>query len=215
MITSIENLKKITWAEAIQKYDINEAIQKSNIHYIPSDAYKADDLIYIVEEDAHFDNLEIDKLFWPDGFIGVIFCKNLSATTNIVQKDMDYGPLCIVLGNVTAQNVYFSGGTIYVRGNVTVNKTLVCGVYNHGETYIKGDITAEVLISLDHMFNRGNIKEPTIFVREYWRFNLEKDDNLLLLKEGILVDEEEYDELYFDIEVIENLLFANESLLKK
>jgi hypothetical protein len=209
MKKSIDNFKRIPLFEAARIYKIDF------LPYYLKDVYNEDDIICIAEEDAHFDELEVDSFFNSEEFIGVIFCKDLSAAGNIIQKDRECGPLFIVLGDVAAQNIYVSGSNVFFRGCVKADKTLVCGVYNHGVTAIKGEITAEVLVSLDHMFQYGEINISAIFIKEYWRHGLQKDDNYILLKEGILVDDEESGELYFDKDLIFELVNKNESLLKK
>jgi hypothetical protein len=205
------NLKKITWAEASEKYNLTFLPS-----YVPS-IYNANDMIYVFEEDAHFEDLEVDEFFNPSEFIGVIFCKNLSATNNIIQQELDFGPLFIVLGNVTAQNVYVSGGMVYFRGAVTVNKTLVCGVYNHGETSIDGEISAEVIISYDHMFNHSTYKDGE-FHDNIIKGLLVHKENLnelapLLIDEAIVEEDEDY--FYIDGALLLSSVRENKSLLKR
>lgn len=211
MTNSSKYFKKLSFSEAIEKYSID---------FLPSyltSYYNKEDLICIIEEDARFENLEIDNLFNSNEFIGVIFSKTLSATRNIIQQEMDYGPLFIVLGNTKATNIYVSGANVFFRGSVTVDQTLVCGVYNHGETNITGEINAEVIISYDHMFNHSTYKDGEfhdniikgLFVHKE---NLNEVASLLI--DEVIVEE---DENYFYIEesALLSSIKENKSLLKK
>jgi hypothetical protein len=207
MKNSIENHKIISLKEAVEKFSLN---------FVPKvilESYKQDDLVYLVEEDAHFENFEIDKLFESDECIGIVFCKNLSASNNIIQEAMDYGPLVIVFGDVNAQNIYVSGGDVFFRGAVTAEKTLVCGVYNHGETHIKGEISAEVIISLDHSFNyeEENLKKG-ILVNNNLIYRSENLNEILDLLNEDLYDEEDE---YFDTSLVLKLIKENHSVLRK
>ncbi len=137
------------------------AVEKYNLQFLYSyviEEHQGKNIL-VFQNDAHFDALDIDKYVAEHNVFAVLFLKNLTATNYIIQEEMDYGPLVIVLGNVVAKNVWCSGGYIYFRGNVSVAQSFIAGVYNHGELHVAGDIQAEVVISRDHMFSFKTISK--------------------------------------------------------
>ncbi len=118
--------------------------------------------IHVFEENVEYENLLADELAHGE-FCGALFRRNLTVTNFLHQAEMDYGPLLIVEGNVAAKNIFVSGGDIFFRGCVDVEQTFIAGVYNHGETNVDGEITAEVVFSSDHLFNGvGNVKKGIV-----------------------------------------------------
>jgi hypothetical protein len=117
--------------------------------------------LYVFDEDAHFESLNLDELFYTEGRCGVLFRGNLTVDTYLIQPETDYGPFVLVLGNVIAKNIFMGGGYTRIEGNVTVEQTLFAGCYNHGMSDIDGIIAAEIILSQDHSFNfkAANVKK--------------------------------------------------------
>lgn len=97
------------------------------------------------------DSLEIDDIDEMGGTI-ILFEKDLIIENALTQSNVDYGPTVIVKGNVSAKNIAFGGACIIIKGDVTVEQTMI-GIYNHGVINITGKVTAEYIISDDHCFS--------------------------------------------------------------
>ncbi|MGB4811346.1 MAG: hypothetical protein WBP13_02540 [Methylophilaceae bacterium] len=166
-MTDLENLHKKTFnkpystvlfqGHEFQVLDIHEAHRivgelkdlKNNLLY---NVYEDSWRFPVHEENAFFlyidkeVTLEILELIYsvddyPDLFIlGIIFVKSLVVEKYIQAADTDNSPALIALSNVTARNIYLYGNVHYVGGNMTCE--VVWGEYNHGELYVKGNLTA-------------------------------------------------------------------------
>lgn len=151
--------------------------------------------IFVFDEDAHFESLDLDKVFNSKGNCGALFRGDLRVDSYIIQPEMDYGPFVYVLGNVAAKNIFLGGGYIHLEGNVTAEQTFLAGFYNHGMATVTGMIDAELVMSFDHSFNFSfqNLKKgiflsdnlpseatpfdpAEVMAKGYWN----KEDNYLL-----------------------------------
>jgi predicted DNA-binding WGR domain protein len=191
----------------------NEALEKYNLHFLPDYIIEKqnNNSILIFEDDAHFESLEIDPYAATNKVDALFFLKDLTAKNYIIQKEMDYGPTVIVMGNVQAKNIWCSGGDIYFKGNVTAEQSLIAGVYNHGELSIDGDIQAELVLSQDHMFNYKTISKGVVVGIEV--AYKEPDFQIYEAQDALAKKYLEQGE-YVDIGKIYNGVKKGESLLK-
>lgn len=148
--TTIDQARTMPLDEALEAYDMPKLMD-----------YMLDGIdgdIYIFEEDAHFESMDLDALFCTDDICGAYFMGKLTVDNYITQRELDYGPFVYVQGQVRAKNIYLGGGYIHFHGNVTVEQTIVAGTYNHGQSAFDGYINAEVIISMDHSFDYQSAK---------------------------------------------------------
>ena len=112
-------------------------------------------VIAVCEGDLVVDCLNLD---WTAGDFGLdeevfgyLVAGNLTVTGHITCEETDGGRSLAVLGDLHAGNIAVGGQLLYVRGSVVVNG-IYCGSYNHGESIIDGDVSAQLLISDDYRF---------------------------------------------------------------
>jgi hypothetical protein len=86
----------------------------------------------------------------PGMFLGVVVDGDLTVTDWITNWEWDFGPFLLVRGNVRAKNFATAGSEVPIEGNLKVTQT-VAGIYNHGRTVIKGDTSAEVVLTAEHL----------------------------------------------------------------
>ena len=162
--TTIEQARIMTLQEALAQY------KTPGVSEYMLEGLKGD--FYVFDNDAHFEHLDLDKLFYTQDRCGVLFRGNLTVDALLTQPETDYGPFTLVLGNVSAKNIFMGGGYIRIEGNVTVEQTLYAGCYNHGMSDINGFISAEVILSSDHSFNFHSDKVK----RGVWLSDIELKD---------------------------------------
>jgi hypothetical protein len=139
--------------------EIREAYNFQNLWILDSDVF-LDWRLQIFEEDAFFEHLHLDDSFFytDNGIKGALFLKNLTVQNELIQPEMDFGPVVMVCGDTTAKNIFLGGGEIAFGGRVKAAQTFVAGCYNHGWTGIFGDVEAEVIIMNDHAYEcKGSV----------------------------------------------------------
>lgn len=185
--TPLEAARAIPLDEALRLYELPHV----SMHMLEG----MEGNLYVFDEDAHFESLDLDKLFNSKGNCGALFRSNLSVDSHIIQTEMDYGPFIYVQGVVTAKNIFLGGGYIHFESNVVVEQTFLAGFYNHGMATVKGTIETELVMCFDHGFdfNFQNLKkgiflsdnppsdippfEPSeVLTKGYWN----NEDNYLL-----------------------------------
>lgn len=116
--------------------------------------YEENPVFLLAENDVEIDVLEMDfsTQEHPDIFIlGFIFKGNLTVSKFISAYDTDNSPALIVLGKTTTVNITLFGNVHYLGGGLQCD-TLV-GEYNHGELFVKGDLTAWLIYSDDMLLH--------------------------------------------------------------
>lgn len=116
--------------------------------------YEENPIFLLAEEDIEMDVFEMDFSTdeHPDIFIlGFIFTGNLSVTKIISSFDTDNSPALIVLGQTTTVNITLFGNVHYLGGGLKCDALL--GEYNHGELFVKGDVTAWLIYSDDMLMH--------------------------------------------------------------
>ncbi|SFD89044.1 hypothetical protein [Flavobacterium phragmitis] len=112
--------------------------------------YEENPIFLLAEEDVEMDLFEMDFSTeeHPDIFIlGFIFKGNLNVTKLISSYDTDNSPALIVLGETTTVNITLFGSVHYLGGGLKCD--VLAGEYNHGELFVKGDVTAWLIYSDD------------------------------------------------------------------
>ncbi|WP_239331172.1 hypothetical protein [Paenibacillus sp. ACRRX] len=93
-------------------------------------------------------NLDWEQPFPQQKEVILLFIDGNFAVDNLFNKETDGAIGLMVIGNLSAKNIAVGGQEIYVSGNLLVAEIL-CGSYNHGETIVKGDLSAAVLVQDD------------------------------------------------------------------
>ncbi|AWK05920.1 hypothetical protein HYN56_17490 [Flavobacterium crocinum] len=112
--------------------------------------YEENPIFLLAEEDVEMESFEMDFSTeeHPDIFIlGFIFKGNLNVTKLITSYDTDNSPALIVFGETTTVNITLFGGVHYLGGGLKCD--VLTGEYNHGELFVKGDVTAWLIYSDD------------------------------------------------------------------
>lgn len=118
---------------------------------------------------------------------------------------------------MSAKNIAVGGQEIYVSGNLMIEEIL-CGSYNHGETIVKGDLSAAVLVQDDeYSFKVDGYKSIACLVN-VWEGDgvfqeLPVDIHEVLIDE-VFLDMEE-DEEDFSFGTLVNVIKEGRSALKK
>lgn len=112
--------------------------------------YEENPIFLLAEEDVEMESFEMDFSTeeHPDIFIlGFIFKGNLNVTKLITSYDTDNSPALIVFGETTTVNITLFGSVHYLGGGLKCD--VLTGEYNHGELFVKGDVTAWLIYSDD------------------------------------------------------------------
>ncbi|MCV2485030.1 hypothetical protein OD917_08855 [Flavobacterium sp. SH_e] len=116
--------------------------------------YEENPIFLLAEEDVEMDLFEMDFSTeeYPDIFIlGFIFKGNLTVAKLISSYDTDNSPALIVLGKTTTVNINLFGSVHYLGGGLQCD--ILAGEYNHGELFVKGDLTAWLIYTDDMLFH--------------------------------------------------------------
>ncbi|WP_433763752.1 hypothetical protein [Flavobacterium ginsenosidimutans] len=116
--------------------------------------YEENPIFLLAEEDVEMDLFEMDFITeeYPDIFIlGFIFKGNLTVAKLISSYDTDNSPALIVLGKTTTVNINLFGSVHYLGGGLQCDT--LAGEYNHGELFVKGDLTAWLIYTDDMLFH--------------------------------------------------------------
>ncbi|WDF65575.1 hypothetical protein [Flavobacterium sp. KACC 22763] len=116
--------------------------------------YEENPIFLLAENDVEMDLFEMDFSTeeHPDIFIlGFIFKGNLTVSKLISSYDTDNSPALIVLGKTTTVNINLFGSVYYLGGGLQCDT--LAGEYNHGELFVKGDLTAWLIYSDDMLFH--------------------------------------------------------------
>ncbi|WP_264523980.1 hypothetical protein [Flavobacterium sp. N502536] len=112
--------------------------------------YEENSIFLLAEENVEMDSFEMDYSTeeHSDVFIlGFIFKGNLTVGKCISSYDTDNSPALIVLGETTTVNITLFGSVHYLGGGLKCDSLI--GEYNHGELFVKGDVTAWLIYSDD------------------------------------------------------------------
>lgn len=135
----------ITEKEAIERFQIN-----TYIHGLRGDNTKYTLLRGNIVVDQDLDTYK----FCKEGTAptkGIIVDGNITINGVLFQPDIDYGEVLFVTGNLAAQSINKGGAEFYIKGNVTVEKTIY-GYYNHGSLIVEGNTEATTIFAEDHHF---------------------------------------------------------------
>jgi hypothetical protein len=88
---------------------------------------------------------------------GLIVIGNLTIDGDLLNTDIDSGPLLLTRGNLTANNLRSGGGSIIIGGDASI-RDVVFGNYNHGELFILRDLYAGLLVMRNHCFGAHRIR---------------------------------------------------------
>lgn len=112
--------------------------------------YEDNPIFLLAEEDIEMDSFEMDYSTeqHSDVFIlGFIFKGNLTVNRFISSYDTDNSPALIVLGKTTTINITLFGSVHYLGGGLQCD--MLIGEYNHGELFVKGEMTAWLIYADD------------------------------------------------------------------
>ncbi|CAC9976068.1 hypothetical protein [Flavobacterium panici] len=116
--------------------------------------YEENPIFLLAEEDVEMDIFEMDFTTeeHEDIFIlGFIFKGNLNVTKLISSFDTDNSPALIVLGETKTVNITLFGNVHYLGGGLKCDT--IIGEYNHGELFVKGDVTSWLIYSDDMLMH--------------------------------------------------------------
>uniref|UniRef100_UPI00035CD20A hypothetical protein n=1 Tax=Flavobacterium sp. WG21 TaxID=1229487 RepID=UPI00035CD20A len=112
--------------------------------------YEDNPIFLLAEDDVEMDTFEMDYSTDENSdvfILGFIFKGNLTVKKLISSFDTDNSPALIVLGETTTTNITLFGSVHYLGGGLKCDSLL--GEYNHGELFVKGDVTAWLIYSDD------------------------------------------------------------------
>ncbi len=115
---------------------------------------------------------------------------------DLLNTDIDSGPLLLVRGNLVANNLRSGGSTIIIGRDVSI-RDIVFGNYNHGELIIMNDLHVGMLVMRDHGLSMHRI-HATHAVDDDTDLEPGSDDapeNLQRINEHLEVTIEDVDEL--------------------
>lgn len=118
----------------------------------------------------HDGDLALDDLSDLDGlgFARLIVRGDLTVRGSVRLSD-DPAQLLIVTGDLRAAHV-LTGGGLVVLGNLVVAGCLM-GDYNHGSTYVRGDVRATLFYPEEYFFEVGGASELEIAFGNSYRLN--------------------------------------------
>ncbi|MFS0837188.1 hypothetical protein [Paenibacillus sp. 1P03SA] len=164
-------------------------------------------------------DLDWEKPFPQQQETILIFIEGNLTVGNLYNEDTDGAIGLMVIGDVTAKNMAVGGQEIYIEGNLAVEEIL-CGSYNHGETIVKGNLHATVLIEDDeYRFKTGGQQWAACTVNA-WNGEgvcqeLPVDIREVLVDDIFLdIEDEDDDEIGFSFGMLISVLKEGRSALK-
>jgi hypothetical protein len=139
---------------------------------------------------------------------GLIIMGDLTIDGDLLNNDIDSGPLLMVRGNLVANNLRSGGGSIIIGRDASI-RDIVFGNYNHGELHIQNDLYAGLLVMRDHVFGARRI-HASHTVSDDTDLDPDSDDgveNLRLINAHLEVKID-------DVDMLETYLKENTSVLK-
>ncbi|MDP9765156.1 hypothetical protein [Deinococcus enclensis] len=124
----------------------------------------------VLDHDLFLDWGKLDALA-PEGTWGLnvlVVFGDLILDGGLLNTDMDGGPVLLVQGNVKARNLISGGSDIIVMGNADISDVVFAN-YNHGYLEVKGQLSAGLLVMVDHSYDLENLNVPVqIFDEDAW-----------------------------------------------
>ncbi|ETT46064.1 hypothetical protein BSK66_02440 [Paenibacillus odorifer] len=162
-------------------------------------------------------NLDWEQPFPQQKEVIIIFIEGNFTVDNLYNKETDGAIGLLVTGNLSAKNIAVGGQEIYVSGNLMIEEIL-CGSFNHGETIVKGDLSAAVLVQDDEYSFKVDGHKSIACLVNVWEGDgvfqrLPVDIHEVLIDEVFLdMDEDEED---FSFATLVNVIKEGRSALKK
>ncbi|MDP9766046.1 MULTISPECIES: hypothetical protein [Deinococcus] len=156
---------------------LSEKVNLRDVFYVPSylDDYffRPTSQLLICEGDLVLDgDLRLDwgelNALAPEGTwdlnVLVVF-GDLILDGGLLNTDMDGGPVLLVQGNVKARNLISGGSDIIVMGNADISDVVFAN-YNHGYLEVKGQLSAGLLVMVDHSYDLEDLNVPVQIFEE-------------------------------------------------
>ncbi len=107
---------------------------------------------FLHEGDLYLSNLSLEfEDYDEDNTPSVIIITGSLIVEELIWNGQtDYGICLLVMKDLKAHDIVVGGQSICVWGNLEV-VDILCGVYNHGDMHVKGDIKAQVIIANDFL----------------------------------------------------------------
>lgn len=164
-------------------------------------------------------NLDWEQAFPQQKEVIIIFIDGNFTVDDLYNKETDGAIGLMVTGNMSAKNIAVGGQEIYVSGNLMI-EGILCGSYNHGETIVKGDLSAAVLVQDDEYSIKVDGQKSIPCLVNVWEGDgvfqeLPVDIHEVLIDEVFLDVEEEEEEADFSFGTLVNIIKEGRSVLKK
>ncbi|WP_238187571.1 hypothetical protein [Paenibacillus sp. L3-i20] len=162
-------------------------------------------------------NLDWEEHFPHHKEVIIIFIDGNFTVGNLYNKETDGAIGLMVIGNLSAKNIAVGGQEIYVSGNMMIEEIL-CGSYNHGETIVKGDLNATVLVQDDQYKVKVDGTKSIACLVNVWEgdgilHELPVDIHEVLIDEVFLDMEEE--DVDFSFDTLVSVIKEGRSVIKK
>jgi len=183
--------------------------------------FSNDDIAAVYEGDLSHPFLDLDwgKPFTEQENTITIFIGGNFTVDNLYNAGTDGAIGLTVMGNLTAKNIAVGGQEIYVHGHLKV-EGILSGSYNHGETIVKGNLHATVLVQDDeYRFKVDGQKRLKCLVNIWYGDGVFQDLPVkiqdVLIEEVFLNmdDDDEDDEIGFSFDTLVRILKEGRSPL--
>ncbi|WP_155593813.1 hypothetical protein [Lysinibacillus cavernae] len=149
----------------------------------------------------------------------IIFINGNLTIDNLYNTETDGAIGLLVMGNLTAKNIAVGGQEIYVHGDLSV-EDILCGSYNHGETIVKGNLQATVLVQDDEYHFTVNGQKSIQCIVNVWHGD-GVFQGLPIFIQDVLIDEvfldmdedEDEDDIGFSFATLVSILKEGRSAL--
>jgi hypothetical protein len=208
--------KIINWYEANKLLAGLKDLKGEQIYNVYEDNWRFPDdeenaVFLLAEEDVHIKEFTIEyseETAIDDYFVlAFIFMKNIKVDTYIISNDIDNSPALIVMGNVEVKNISLAGNIYFIGGDLVCDSLL--GEYNHGELYVKGNTTAQLIYTYDmRMYFNKFVSLESIVCEDIFRIHL----NLLFENENgdIVIEQGYFPSTHYIQEIVKDIFLEKD-----
>ncbi len=142
----------------------------------PKDAFVVvveDDFVSEIDGGHDLDDMFGEELNFEgesDNFLCAILFKQNCSIPNMcyIDREIEYAPSLIVMGNLTARALNLAGGNTLINGNCNVTEAIY-GHYNHGELVINGTVNTPLIIADDYSMQLNGVVNTQYILGSAWK----------------------------------------------